>query len=808
MSTSSRATRGAARHAMPIALAVAIAIAALDVVSAAANAAACKNEAIRDAQKTTYLPECRAYELVSPPGNDAEYGIGGGAPQLYGSVTADTLASVSGESLSYFSFYPDAEDQSSGKVFVSTRTETGWTTANAVPPQSTSSGEFPECPGASVYFSANLTQSVLTDGGRPYRKSGVALRTRACERDEPALAASEPEDGFANLFMHQSGGGYTVLNPLPAGGTPENAVLQDVSANFEHVVFSEAAKLVEGAPEKSIDLYESSPEGLRLVSYLPTGTAVEGSLADGMPSAIVHETGGVPVDEHPVFEEADPSASPITHAVSSEGEYVYFTALGSGGTGDLYLREHATRAPTATGGCSASEPNAACTVQVDTSQGGTGPSGGGPSGGGQFLYASANGQRAFFLDESRLTREATAAAGRPDLYEYDLEAPEGQRLKDLTVDASEPADVLGLAGGSEDGSYLYFVADGALPSSGANSQGQEAQPGAPNLYVQHAGATRFIATLSAATDSHAWAAGTSALHFLTSATSPSGAFLAFDSQRPLTGYDNAPAKEANCGGGATACTEVFLYSAGEGKLSCASCGPAGAAPIGESQLLGPDGPAYTVNEPLYRRRELLEGGTLFFESANRLAPAAKNDYMKVYMYRSGEAQLISSGSAEAYAVFDEASPDGRNVFFVSPQKLVPADTGETPSIYDARVEGGFEEREPPGECAGEPCLGPASPPLAATPPGSAAFQGPGNLAPQLEAKGPSKKLSRHQKLEAALKKCAKRRQGRGRKLCRQRARRRYGPPHAHKARTRAKRRGGGKGRSRHRRGSAKRGARR
>ena len=73
------------------------------------------------------------------------------------------------------------------------------------------------------------------------------------------------------------------------------------------------------------------------------------------------------------------------------------------------------------------------------------------------------------------------------------------RLKDLTVDRNEGehAAVQGLLlGASEDGSYVYFLANGVL-SAASNPQGQQATPGdcteglenAPrqtcNLYVEH-----------------------------------------------------------------------------------------------------------------------------------------------------------------------------------------------------------------------------------------------------------------------------------------------------------------------------------
>ena len=39
-----------------------------------------------------------------------------------------------------------------------------------------------------------------------------------------------------------------------------------------------------------------------------------------------------------------------------------------------------------------------------------------------------DGERSFFLDERRLTAEATAVSGKPDLYEYDLGGARGGAL--------------------------------------------------------------------------------------------------------------------------------------------------------------------------------------------------------------------------------------------------------------------------------------------------------------------------------------------------------------------------------------------
>jgi hypothetical protein len=65
------------------------------------------------------------------------------------------------------------------------------------------------------------------------------------------------------------------------------------------------------------------------------------------------------------------------------------------------------------------------------------------------------------------------------------------------------AGVLGVLGASEDGSVVYFVAEGALTGSEENAAGQKPVEGADNLYVYQAGAAkplRFLGRLSSQDD--------------------------------------------------------------------------------------------------------------------------------------------------------------------------------------------------------------------------------------------------------------------------------------------------------------------
>ena len=130
------------------------------------------------------------------------------------------------------------------------------------------------------------------------------------------------------------------------------------------------------------------------------------------------------------------------------------------------------------------------TLRVDAAQGAPQPE----AAHAVFQTASSDGSRVFFTDANKLTADSTASENEilkdRDLYELDLTT---KTLTDLTVDhnSGESADVLGvILGASEDGSYVYFVANGVLASGaqrGNCPEGSEAavSGAACSLYVAH-----------------------------------------------------------------------------------------------------------------------------------------------------------------------------------------------------------------------------------------------------------------------------------------------------------------------------------
>jgi hypothetical protein len=723
---------------------------------AVAAGSECSNEAVRLEQDSTYLPDCRAYELVSPGSN----------PDLErsGDAELEAHAAISGDAIAYFSLYPPQNATRYGYYYLATRGPGGWSTEEVAPQDTPSASDQIPCEQGE-YFSATLSASVLSDGwnyaGEPY-----------CGSSEATLAADAPA-GNGNLFLQEGGvaGPYQLIDAPPVTGPPANAWLEDATGDLSHVLFGESARLTPEAPA-GYDLYEWSAGTVHLVSILPGGEVTSGDLADGAD----HDGDG----NEGAYIGHEKALAPVTHAVSVDGESVFFYAEDKGVHG-LYLREHAMQPQSAVVGGVCTEPANACTVQVDVSHGS------GASGSGVFWDASEDSSRVFFSDESALTADSHAGIGKPELFEYDVQS---KQLTDVTpAPAGEPANARGFSGASEDASYLYFVAKGALTGAQQNSQGDSAEPRQPNLYLYHEGALTFIATLNTETDHYDWqenAAGETNMGFLTAHASPNGLYISFSSVNEITGFENTPETSGGCNSTTNksgACAEVFLYDDGANTLVCVSCGAAGVRPLGNTALPDPEKLTRKPGGPVYLSRDVFDDGRVFLSTPDALMGQDDNGVSDVYEYKEGVARLMTSGTSPVGSTFYDASPDGSDVFFVTAQSLVRADTDNGDSLYDARVGGGFppgpgEGVEPEG-CASEgACRAPAREAPANQFAASSTLSGPGNLlapAPKSTeaAKKPTRVLTRAQKLANALRVCRKESK-RKRRACDARARKRFG----------------------------------
>jgi Tol biopolymer transport system component len=332
------------------------------------------------------------------------------------------------------------------------------------------------------------------------------------------------------------------------------------------------------------------------------------------------------------------------------------------------------------------------------------------AGGPSFRVAADDGSVVYFSSHEKLTDDATTGAtdAGEDLYRYDVGSGE---LTDITVDSTDPdgAELQGVIGASADGSKVYFAARGAL-AAGATA-------GEENLYLwtddgSAKGKITFIAAGPASANWQPEFLSPVGSHIAGRVT-PDGNHLLFVSTESLTGYPNEGHLEA------------YLYDATSGELRCASCNPAGTAATADASPVG-------AGDQVHLGRTLSEDGSrVFFNTSEQLAAGDTNAASDVYEFdaASGEINLISNGKGSQPSHFSDASADGRDVLFTTRQRLVGIDRDENVDVYDARIGGGFASQNPPAPlppCEGEACKGTASPPPAATAPGSAELIGPGN----------------------------------------------------------------------------------
>lgn len=370
------------------------------------------------------------------------------------------------------------------------------------------------------------------------------------------------------------------------------------------------------------------------------------------------------------------------HVVSDDGRRVYFT-VDPYGDAPLYLREDGTR----------TIPISASRVPGDV----------GTMYPATFGGATADGDVAYFSTMNELTPESsTHSTGT--IYRYQRST---DTLTDLLPGAggSNGAGVMATMQVSADGHYVWFAATGDLAPG--------ATEGDTNLYVWHDGTVRFEAKLGPL-DSY----GPPTWNM-----SPDGHLLAFSTDGPAPGYDNASAACPMSAAGA--CAQVQLADASTpGPARCISCPADGVTARGDARIADT-----TSTLGNYWPRSVLDDGRVFFNSPERLVPEDTNGKLDVYLWSGDRASLISTGRSEDDSTFGDASADGRDVFFRTTEKLVARDTDRNIDVYDARVGGGIAAQDAVTDtrpCVGDACRPRPSDPPPAAQPSSAAFTGPGN----------------------------------------------------------------------------------
>ncbi len=653
-------------------------------------------------------PLNRAYELVSPP--DKNFG-GVDFTPLFTAATAPDGEAANFCTASGLPTDPPGQATGACTNYISRRAADGWGTRNMNP-------------YACSVFSFLGTPSTPTLN-LDYALIGAPLQGDFCS--VPALVPGAPTTGkgFA-LYREKLVADPFSIDLLAPLATDVKVVVggnnPSTSDDASHVVYpSEAQQTADAPAGGAMKVFDWHEGDLSLVSKdtanqpFTTSSAVPVGAMNGMSA-----TGDRIFFQNP----AEPGIS--------SGKCLDQTC-------EIYMRENAT----ITRWVSEQECTIACpnTSARDL-----------------FLKANLDGSKAFFRSQAKLVDGD--GQGGFDLYRY-ANSPNPATDKNLTLVSkdNEPADgnvadVQSVLGVSDDGDTVYYVANGQILAG-------EPTAGGPKVYRWRwnggSPTTDYLATLrpgGVGGDEHLWYGDGE--RPLIQLVTPDGKYLlveTFAQLDPVIDQDSS--------------RDVYRWGAAGGWV-CVSCQKPGTASAGNAKIDGTDlfDSGLSAGNGLGNQELRIvmsdDGSHVFFTAKNALVPADSNGAVEdVYEWNDGAVSMISSGRDSQDAILMGAGSSGRDVFFITFEKLVGWDTDANTDVYDARVGGGFPEPPPrPEICEGEACRGAGSSAPPITGAGTAVFEGPGDpLKKKPCAKGkvrrngkcvkkPAKKRARHNQRRA------------------------------------------------------------
>jgi hypothetical protein len=679
--------------------------------------AGCPNQIMRQRTGSAYVPDCRAYELVSAANANGTALFAAGPTSGYATgkfAYAGFLNAIPGS----------GEPQNSAfgaELYVATRKQDGWHTRYVGVPgneginQSSAPGlEYGTCYGGGDHEEGFECPAEMPS---PLPADKSLSHILVWDRKQTGIAGGS-KDGTNAPKVFDNEGNFVDQLPTNHDEVPDGAKTLDeggwigsarISGDYTHYAFSaiKAVFATGGLSESPGSVYDND---------LETGSVTVVSKTEAGEDVPLDPTSGIAED------------------------YLRVPAISDDGTHILVA--------------SAAPPNIAFTqfavnyrLYMSVNEGGgvyrhfdVSKDKNGVEVGVEFKETSADGSEVFFTTEKQMTAddtdtsrdlyvwsEAAARAGEPAVTRISdsgnlpgnsdsCAAGSWTQKCDVRVVYRRTATVFDPRIAKETGEIYFYSPEQLDGARGVLNK--------RNLYVWRDGRPQYVATLEP--DKQIERIN----------VAPNGSHMAFVTKTRMTAYDNA------------GFSEMYLYDPAARTIKCVSCRPDGAPPT--SDVTG-------ARNGLFMSFD----GRTFWTTKDGLVPRDANQKVDVYEFVQGRPQLITTGTADdtgnEFQVPGLAgvSGDGIDVYFATYATLVPQDeNGDVLKFYDARTNGGIaaEPVKPPcqaaDECHGEERSTPATPEIGT----SARLGNGGNFdAPK---KKPKKKACGKKKGKRHNKKCA------------------------------------------------------
>jgi hypothetical protein len=704
----------------------------------------CPNQSVRQETNADSLPDCRAYELVSPEDAGTAAIFTGPTPQSPTATSPSRLSFAGG-----IGAIPGVGDPANAKadLYMSTRTTTGWKTRYIGLPATMAqwSGGPPWNVIERNEYYAMAFEGVLTDPSM----SHIGIWDRGyyyCNTNDYATCqvdgAEEGYFGLPDVPKGHSDAPYVVNSTTGAivDRWPTNVATipygekfvghTDASADMTHFIFTSNIPFVPGG------VPGSSPPGQAIPGGNP-GSMYDNDTANGTLSVVSLNEKAEPIQAMPV--ETSNNGSHILMTVGGARQFGTFAK--TSGPGQLFMRV-----------------NDATTYDIAAGHSV------------QYVDMTPDGSKVYFTSGEDLTYDGSDTDSSRDLYMWSetsnspnhitliSKGNDGTSGNSDSCNASwttkcgvgiitfagfttsevnydrQYTDQVGGAGGAPEYEDIVAPGNGDIYFlSPEQLDGDFGVPNAENLYVYRNGKLQFVTALTPETPSCAYNQGggaCSATDVARMEITPNDEHMAFLTASQVTDYDNAGHPE------------IYLYTPASGDLRCTSCLPNGDPPT-KDVTASHDG------------RFLANDGRTFFNTDEALVLQDTNQATDVYEYVDGRPQLITGGTATSNNTFGltttfsyvgliGVSADGTDVYFSTTDTLVGQDrNGDNNKIYDARTGGGFPFVAPPPGCAAaDECHGAGSSAPAGLPTGTRADLGTSGSHPAAKKKKAHKQKRR------------------------------------------------------------------